>query len=87
MEGWWMAEEIKYKTEGNNNGTRFPSFDTQSANRDDIEAIFMYHRAPLPPPPSPPLLFVSNLRDGLTTGSINLLFTFAFALEIARGLF
>lgn len=33
------------------------------------------------------LLFVSNLRDGLTTGSINLLFTFAFALEIARGLF
>lgn len=43
MEGWWMAEEIKYKAEGNNNGTRFPSFDTQSANRDDIEAIFMYH--------------------------------------------
>lgn len=38
----------------------------------------MYHRAPLPsPPPSlSSLLFVSNLRDGLTAGSINLLFTF-----------
>lgn len=46
-----MAEEIKYKAEGNNNGTRFPSFDTQSANRDDIEAIFiiehLFHPLPL----------------------------------------
>lgn len=33
----------------------------------------MYRRATLPPP-----LFVSNLRDGLTAGSINLLFFLFF---------
>lgn len=87
MEGWWMAEEIKYKAEGNNNGTILLVRYTECESRRYRGNFYVSSSASSTPSLSSSLLFVSNLRDGLTTGSINLLFTFAFALEIARGLF